>query len=65
MDALSVECVSQVAHFVEDTAESPHITLIAVGLRLEEFWGHVVGCADACVCEILRVVQDSGDTEVT
>ena len=56
MDALSVKCVSQVAHFVEDTAESPHITLITIGLSLEKFGGHVVGRADTRVCEILRVV---------
>lgn len=36
VDALRVESVPQVAHLVQDTAEGPHIALIAVSLSLEQ-----------------------------
>ena len=65
MNALSIESVPQVAHFVQDAAKCPHITLITIGLCFEEFGGHVVWRSNAGVREILSIVEHSGDTEIT
>ena len=65
MDALCVEGVPQVAHFIKNAPESPHITLVTVGLGLEQLGRHVVWRTDARVREIFRVVQDSRNTKVS
>ena len=55
----------QVAHFVKDTPQGPHVTLVAVSLSFKEFRGHVVRRADACVSKVLSIVEDAGDTKIT
>ena len=65
MDRLGVKGMPQVAHFVQYASQSPHITFVTIGLCFEKFWRHIVGRANACVCEVLRVIKDSSDTEIT
>ena len=56
MDALGIKCMAQVTHFIEDAAQSPYVTLVAVSLCLEELWRHVVRGTDACIGEVLGII---------
>ena len=57
MDTLCVKSVSQVAHFIEDAAESPHITFVGVILGLEKLRTHVIGCSNARISKVFSTVE--------
>ena len=65
MDGLSIEGMSQVAHFIEHASKGPHITLVTVVLSLEKLRWHVVWSSNASVSKVFRTVQNLCDTEIS
>lgn len=55
----------QSAHFIEDTAEHPGITLEIVRLAHADLWWEVEGCAEACIRQLNRVLKLLRDAKVT
>lgn len=57
VNALGVKSVPQIAHFVQDAAQSPNITFIRIVLGFEKFGAHVVWGSDAGICKVFRTIQ--------
>ncbi len=40
-------------HLIENNSQCPYIDALIIGLHLDHFWRHVIGCSNKCLPEIL------------
>ena len=65
LHGVGVEGMPQCDHLVQDAPQRPNIRLLVIGLLLANLGREVIRGTDGCLCTIVSVLEDTGNSKVT
>jgi len=64
VNVLAIERRLECAKLVKKHSNAPHITLVVIGVVLDNLWAQIVGGTDHGSCHLVRRLHDASDAEI-
>lgn len=65
LHGISIKCVPQSHHLIQDTSQGPNIRFLVVGLLLTYLWRQIIRCSNCGLSAIIGMLEHSGNSKVT